>query len=234
DPKSDSCHSLVRGRVATVMDEWLQRGEAELKLEHCLMRGPHRVECIEVGGPTPGSGCGGRGITKAFELVGDPEALHARYDVVLFDVLGDVVCGGFSAPMRSGYAEEVYIVTSGEIRSLYAANNISHAVRNNARNGVRLGGLIGNLRGGSDERALIKQLADAIGSRVLHTIPWDQAVQTAERQRTPCVDFDAKSPAARAFVTLCKRIGGLRAGDLCVPWPLAVGEFQRSFMSEPD
>ncbi|MDI7267271.1 MAG: hypothetical protein QME96_04690 [Myxococcota bacterium] len=231
DPKSDSCHSMVRGRVVTVMDEWLQRGEADLKLEHCLMRGPHGVECIEVGGPTPGSGCGGRGITKAFELVGDPGALRERYDIILFDVLGDVVCGGFSAPMRSGYAEEVYIVTSGEIRSLYAANNISHAVRNNSRNGVRLGGLIGNLRGGSDERKLIGRLAEELGSRVIHHIPRDKAVQAAERKRTPCVEFDAKSPAGRAFAALWERVDRLRAADLCVPRPLAPSEFDRIFLA---
>lgn len=231
DPKSDSCHSLVRGRVVTVMDEWLRRGESELRMEHCLMEGLRGVECIEVGGPTPGSGCGGRGITKAFELIGDAKALRGRYDVVLFDVLGDVVCGGFSAPMRSGYAEEVYIVTSGELRALYAANNISHAVRNNACNGARLGGLIGNLRGGPRERALIRRLADAIGTRVVHCIPRDAAVQAAERARTPCVEFEPRGAASRAFAELRKRLDAVRAADIRVPRPLAPGEFDQLFMS---
>jgi nitrogenase iron protein NifH len=100
DPKADSCYSLIPGPITTVMDEWLEVGESNLKLDHFLMKSNYNVDCIEVGGPTPGSGCGGRGITKALELIGDPQSLRKRYDLILFDVLGDVVCGGFSAPMR--------------------------------------------------------------------------------------------------------------------------------------
>lgn len=230
DPKSDSCHSLVKRRVFTVMEEWLQRGEQDLRLEHCLMKGLHGVDCIEVGGPTPGSGCGGRGITKAFELVGDLETLRGRYDVVLFDVLGDVVCGGFSAPMREGYAREVYIVTSGELRSLYAANNISHAVAKHAGNGVRLGGLIGNMREVPGEQELIQKLADQINSRVIHFIPRDKTIPRAERRRIPCVELDGDSTASRAFVELCDRLNRLDPTRADVPRPLSRSEFDREFM----
>jgi nitrogenase iron protein NifH len=227
DPKADSSYSLVPGRVTTVMDEWLDRGESELKLEHCLLKGRHGVDCIEVGGPTPGSGCGGRGITKAFELVGDPAVLRRRYDVILFDVLGDVVCGGFSAPMREGYAEEVYVVTSGEIRSLFAANNISHAVVKNAPNGVKMGGLIGNLRGIAGETERLEKFAGLINSSVVHTIPRDPAVADAESRRVPVIEFNETSPASEAFLELYDRIASMQPDQLHLPRPLLRSDFDR-------
>ncbi len=227
DPKADSSYSLVPGAVTTVMDEWLERGESALKLEHCLLEGRHGVHCLEVGGPTPGSGCAGRGITKAFELVGNPEVLRQRYDVILFDVLGDVVCGGFSAPMREGYAEEVYVVTSGEIRSLYAANNISHAVVKNAPNGVKMGGLIGNLRGVVGETERLEKFAGLINSNVVHTIPRDPAVAEAESRRVPVIEFDESSPASAAFKRLYDRIAGMKPGRLHLPRPLLRSDFDR-------
>lgn len=231
DPKSDSCYNLVGGRIITVMDEWLRRGEADLRLDHFLMKGAGGVDCIEVGGPAPGSGCGGRGITKAFELVGEPETLGRSYDVVLFDVLGDVVCGGFSAPMRSGYAREVYIVTSEELRSLYAANNISQAVNACARDGVRLCGLVGNLKSGPEGAVMIEKLADAMDSRLLLSIPRDQTVQRAELGRMPCVEFDAACPASLAFSELYQKIVHLKPETMPAVRPLARAEFDELFMS---
>lgn len=229
DPKSDSAFALVNGRITTVMAEWLTRGESELTLEHCLMKGPYGVDCIEAGGPQPGVGCGGRGITKAFELVGDPDDMEKRYDVVLFDVLGDVVCGGFSAPMRSGYSEEVYIVTSGEFRALYAANNISHAVARNAGGGAKLGGIVANLRNVRDEREQIEELARQIGSQVLHMIPRDETVNEAERRRVPLVFHDPDCPASRALEELYERIRDLPPEQLRLPRPLPQARFEDVF-----
>ena len=163
DPKSDSCYTLINEPIRTVMDEWINRGEPDLRLEHCMMHSSCGVDCLEVGGPQPGTGCAGRGITKAFELLGGLESLKKEYDVILLDVLGDVVCGGFSAPMRAGFAEEVYIVTSGEFRALYAANNIAQAVRGNSKNGVRLGGLIFNRREVPDEESHVKNAGQVPG-----------------------------------------------------------------------
>jgi len=231
DPKSDSCYTLIRGPVVTVIDEWIQRGESDLKLEHCLMKSPYGVDCLEVGGPQPGTGCGGRGITKAFELVGDPEALKAKYDVVLFDILGDVVCGGFSAPMRAGYAGEVYIVTSGEIRSLFAANNISQAIRKFSSNGVKMGGLIANLRDNPHEVAAVNTLAAKINSIVIHHIPKDPAVLEAEIKRTPLVDGNVDSPASKAFTELYSRIDSIKSEDMHLPKPLPRSEFDSIFHS---
>ena len=231
DPKADSCYSLVTGPVRTVMDEWLASGEEELRLEHCLMQTEHGVHCLEVGGPTPGTGCGGRGITKAFELIGEAEALRTRYDVVLFDVLGDVVCGGFSAPLRARYANEVYIVTSGELRSLYAANNIAHAVKRFSRDGVRLGGIVANLRDNPREQERVELLARELGSRVLHYVPKDRLVVSAEEARVPLVTFAPHSDITRAYEALHARIDSLGAGELCTPYPLLREEFDELFFS---
>jgi len=231
DPKSDSCYSLVQGPVVTVMERWLEVGDAELSLDSCLMPGRHGVECIEVGGPLPGTGCGGRGITKALELVGDPDALRARYDVILFDVLGDVVCGGFSAPMRSRYGDEVYIVTSGEFRSLFAANNIAQAVRHYARNGVRLAGLIANLRGLDGELDRVEQLALSIGSRVIHALPRDEEIAKAELGRVPVVDGSPSSPAAVALRDLYRKVAELDPNHRTIPRPLTRGELDRIFLT---
>ena len=229
DPKSDSCYSLVDGPIKTVMDEWIQWGESDLTLERCLMYGHEGVHCLEVGGPTPGTGCGGRGITKAFELVGDPDSLRERYDVVLFDVLGDVVCGGFSAPMRANYADEVYIVTSGELRALYAANNIAQAVKMYARNGIRMGGLIANLRGLDDEQARVDDLARSINTRVVHAIPRDQRVGDAEVARQPVVTFDPDCPASKAYGQLFDRLSNLGRDELTIPQPLSRQEFDERY-----
>ncbi len=165
------------------------------------------------------------------ELIGDPQTLRARYDVILFDVLGDVVCGGFSAPMRSGYGDEVYIVTSGEFRSLYAANNISQAVRHYSRNGVRLGGLIANLRGLEREAERVEQLAGSIGTRVVHAIPQDREVARAELERIPVVDGNPSCAAAVALRELGAKIAALAPADLAVPRPLPRGELDRMFLS---
>ena len=224
DPKADSSYSLVSGDVHTVMEQWLEIGEQELTLSDCLLEGREGVDCIEVGGPTPGAGCGGRGITKAFELIG-PAALGGQYDTILFDVLGDVVCGGFSVPMRAGYAEEVYIVTSGEGRALFAANNICWAVRRNARSGARLGGLIGNLRGLEGERELLSGFAAKIGAKVIACIPRDEAIVVAERDRQTVLEHAPDSAASRAFEALFAELGALTDEDTRPPTPLSRQEF---------
>ena len=230
DPKSDSCYSLVSGPVTTVMVRWAEVGETDLRFEDCLMRGAHGVDCVEVGGPIPGSGCGGRGITKALELVGDLAGLAARYDIVLFDVLGDVVSGGFSAPMRARFDNEVYVVTSGEFRSLFAANNICQAVRLHARSGARLGGFIANLRGLDGEAERVDQLAEVVGSHALQHVPHDPAVAAAELAQEPVVVHSPNSPGAVALVELYERISAKDPTDGVVPRPLARADLDEMFL----
>ncbi len=231
DPKSDSCFTLLDGPITTVMEEWTERGEQDLTLEHCLMTTPNGVDCLEVGGPQPGSGCAGRGITKTLEMIGSPTELKNRYDIVLFDVLGDVVCGGFSAPMREGYAQEVYIVTSGEFRSLYAANNIAFGVKKNAINGTRLGGLIANLRNVPEEVEKIEQLAKLLKTRVAGVIPRDDAIGKAELMRRPVVDTDPNCPATKALMKLSETISAIEQSQLVVPAPLPRIEFENLFFN---
>ncbi len=230
DPKADSCFNLVPQReVVTVMERWASLGEADLTLEHCLMKGVDGVDALEVGGPPPGTGCGGRGITKAMELVGDPDELRRRYDVILFDVLGDVVCGGFSAPMRAGYAEEVYIVTSGEYRAMFAANNITQAVKHYARGGVRIGGIVANLRGLDGEVARLEGLAGLVNTRIVQAIPRDQAVNRAEARRQPVGVDEPEAPAALAFDALHAALVATTPADLTIPRPLTRTEFDERF-----
>ena len=161
DPKADSTKNLMGGRrVPTVLDQIRARGD-ELKLEDIVFEGYHGVLCVESGGPTPGVGCAGRGIITAFEKLEELRAFEIyRPDVVLYDVLGDVVCGGFAMPIRGGYAEDVYIVSSGEMMSLYAANNIASAIRNfGARGYAKLKGLILNSKNLENEAEIVERPA---------------------------------------------------------------------------
>lgn len=199
DPKSDSTTSHTGGRrIPTVLDSLRSHG-SDVGLDDLVFRGEDGVWCVEAGGPTPGVGCAGRGIIAAFEKL---DALHAfevyKPDVVLFDVLGDVVCGGFAMPIRGGYADEVYVVTSGEMMSLYAAGNIAAAVRNFRSKGyARFGGLILNAKGFAGEAEKARELADELETRIIATIPRDITVQQAEeRNQTVVAAFPDSGMAA--------------------------------------
>ena len=182
DPKADSTKNLMRGRkIPTVLDSIKQKKDG-LVLEDIVFEGFNGVLCVEAGGPTPGIGCAGRGIITAFEKLAELQAFeYHRPDIVLYDVLGDVVCGGFAMPIRDGYAEDVYIVTSGEMMSLYAAANISSAINQfRSRGYARLKGLLLNARGITDEYELVTKAAREIGTQIVHFIPRDGHVQQAE------------------------------------------------------
>ena len=160
DPKADSTKGLMKGRrIPTVLNQLREKGD-ELKLKDIVFEGYNGVLCVESGGPTPGIGCAGRGIISAFEKLAELEAFETyQPDIVIYDVLGDVVCGGFAMPIREDYAREVFIVSSGEMMALYAADNIAHAVRNFASRGyARLGGLIQNSRNIENEDAIVDQV----------------------------------------------------------------------------
>lgn len=130
DPKHDSCRTLMGDFIPTVLDTWREKNK--LKKEDILFRGFNGVHCLEAGGPVPGMGCAGRGVVKTMEILDELDLFEYDYDYIFFDVLGDVVCGGFAKPIQVGYAEDVYIVTSGEFMSLYAANNIAFALNSMA------------------------------------------------------------------------------------------------------
>ena len=208
DPKADSTKGLMGGRrIPTVLEQLRSKGE-ELTLDDVVFRGYNGVLCVESGGPTPGVGCAGRGIISAFEKLADLEAFETyQPDIVIYDVLGDVVCGGFAMPIRDGYAREVFIVSSGEMMALYAANNIAQAVRNFAGRGyARLGGLILNARNTENERETVAKAAEEIGIDVIQYIPRCGDIQNAEAGGGTVFECLTESPMHQVYNELAQKI----------------------------
>ena len=165
DPKADSTKNLMNGeKITSVLDAIREKGEGNITPEDVLFQGYGGVWCVEAGGPTPGIGCAGRGIITAFEKLEESGAYEiCRPDIILYDVLGDVVCGGFAMPIRGGYARNVFIVTSGEMMSLYAASNIASAVKNFGKRGyAQYSGVILNSRNIENEEVLVKKALEEI------------------------------------------------------------------------
>ena len=206
DPKNDSTRLLL-GRICkeTVLDiEREKKGTAQLS--DIVHTGWHDIKCIEAGGPDPGVGCAGRGIIVALERL---KTLHAieDEDIVLYDVLGDVVCGGFAVPIREGYATEIYIVSSGELMSLYAANNIAKGVaRFAARGSVRLGGIIGNSRNVAREEELLTAFAERLNTRLIAFVPRAQVVHAAEIRRKTVIEYAPEDAQAEIYRALARAI----------------------------
>ncbi len=208
DPKADSTCGHVDGRQLPTILDVLKLKKDSVTIEDIVFEGDQDVLCTECGGPTPGIGCAGRGIISAFELL---EKLHVfeqkRPDIVLYDVLGDVVCGGFAMLLRNGYAEEVYIVTSGEKMSLFAARNIAMAVDQfKGRGYARLSGLILNARGVPDEAAVVQALADEIGTDVIAQIPRDMTIQQCEEMNKTVISGAPDSHLAVIYSALAEKI----------------------------
>lgn len=208
DPKADSTGTLMGGTRIPPILEVIREKKNDLVLEDIVFSGYRGVLCAESGGPTPGVGCAGRGIIAAFNALESLDAfeVHAP-DFVLYDVLGDVVCGGFAMPMRNGYAEEIYVVTSGEKMSLFAAFNIALAVDQFKERGyARLGGVIQNSRGIPDEDTLVKSAAADMDSRVVITIPRDNAVQRCEARNVTVVEGEPDSEMAQVYRRLAQLV----------------------------
>lgn len=206
DPKADSTSAHLGGaRQATILDTIREKGE-DFPLDHIVREGADGVLCAECGGPVPGAGCAGRGIVTAFETLKAHNAYEIyKPDVLLYDVLGDVVCGGFAMPLRSGYARDVFIVTSGEKMALYAAANIALAIDNfKGRNYARLSGLIQNSRSVKDEALLVAEMAEELHVPVTGILPRDGLVQLAEEQNTTVVSAFPDSELAKTYRALAK------------------------------
>ena len=206
DPKADSTRAVAGRRIPTVLET--MRDNLDPELEDIVFEGRDGVMCVECGGPRPGVGCAGRGIIAAFEQLEDLDMIGAyKPDVILYDVLGDVVCGGFAMPIRNGYARDVFVVTSGEMMSLYAASNISYAVNDLTNDGyARLGGLIQNSRGVRDEDSLVDRAAEEMGTTVIHRLPRDPAVQRCEDRGTTVVDGEPDSAMAVSYRELAEKL----------------------------
>ena len=208
DPKADSTKNLMNGKfIPTVLEVMNQKGD-DTKLEDIVFEGYNGVLCVEAGGPTPGVGCAGRGIIAAFEKLEELKAFEFyQPDIVIYDVLGDVVCGWFSMPIRYGYAEEVYIVTSGEMMSMYAASNISTAINQFKNRGyARLKGLILNAKNVENEVELVEKLATEIDSQIFHYIPRDKDVQLSENDGKTVIEKIKESQMANVYLELATKL----------------------------
>lgn len=206
DPKADSTKNLLSGKKIDTVLEVLKNKGPRTTLDDVIVTGSGGVLCVEAGGPTPGTGCAGRGIITAFEKLETLRAFEIyRPDIVLYDVLGDVVCGGFAAPIRNGYARDVFVVSSGEMMSLYAADNIAKAVRNfGVRGYARLGGLILNSRNVKDELSIVQRAAAEMAMEIIEVIPRCGLVQDAENMGKTVVDAFPQSEMARQYLRLAE------------------------------
>ena len=207
DPKADSTINLLGGEpLRPVMNFMREEDEEPDELAQISKEGYGGILCIETGGPTPGLGCAGRGIIATFQLLEDMDLFaHYKPDVVLYDVLGDVVCGGFAAPIREGYAEKVLIVTSGEKMALYAANNISSAVRNfEDRSYARVFGIVLNHRNVEDEMEKVQAFSEKIGVPIVGEVPRSDEIIRWEDQGKTVIEGNPDSEISKCFFDLAE------------------------------
>lgn len=214
DPKADSTINLTGGKAVTPVMTCLKEHGACSSLEQIVVRGFNGILCVEAGGPTPGLGCAGRGIITVFNVLEDLNAFDAyRPDFVLFDVLGDVVCGGFAMPLRDGYADEVVIITSGEKMALFAAQNIKTALDNFAqRNYATLRGIILNRRNVEDEERLVSAFAEKAGVPIIGDIPRDKNIQRYEHQNKTVIQGNSDLAVSKTLMAIAAHLadGGVQ------------------------
>ena len=207
DPKADSTINLLGGEpLRPVMNFMREEDEEPDELAQISKVGYGGILCIETGGPTPGLGCAGRGIIATFQLLKDMELFeNYKPDVVLYDVLGDVVCGGFAAPIREGYADKVLIVTSGEKMALYAANNISSAVRNfEDRSYAKVFGIVLNHRNVENEKEKVQAVSDKIGVPIVGEVMRSDDIIHWEEQGKTVIEGDPTSEISKCFFDLAE------------------------------
>jgi len=207
DPKHDSTRLLTGGvSIETVLDYRRDEGDNATDLSRVLIEGRYGIGCVEAGGPRPGVGCAGRGIISSFEFLERFKAKNA-YDTIVYDVLGDVVCGGFAVPVRREYADAIFLVTSGEYMALYAANNILRGIFSyDGTSERRVAGIIYNERRLPDEDARVQRFAQAVGLPVLVKIPRSDAFASAERNHMPILDLEGYEAEKTAFRRLASSI----------------------------
>ena len=231
DPKADSTRLILHSKAqTTVMHLAAEAGSVEdLELEDVLSVGFGGVKCVESGGPEPGVGCAGRGVITAINFLEEEGAYDEDLDFVFYDVLGDVVCGGFAMPIRENKAQEIYIVCSGEMMAMYAANNISKGIVKYANSGgVRLAGLICNRRNTDREDELIMALAARLGTTMIHFVPRDNAVQHAEIRRMTMVEYDPTHKQADEYRQLANKI--VNNTNFVIPTPIEMEELEDLLM----
>ena len=231
DPKADSTRLILHAKAqTTIMSLAAEAGSVEdLELEDVLKVGYGGIKCVESGGPEPGVGCAGRGVITAINFLEEEGAYDDELDFVFYDVLGDVVCGGFAMPIRENKAQEIYIVVSGEMMAMYAANNIAKGIVKYANSGsVRLAGLICNSRNTAREDELISALAAKIGTTMIHFIPRDNVVQRAEIRRMTVIEYDPTAKQADEYRALATKIRDNK--NFIIPTPITMDELEELMM----
>ena len=208
DPKADSTVNLHGGRPIPAVLDIVREKKDDFGLSDMTALGYKGIVCVEAGGPTPGLGCAGRGIIAALEKLEQKGAYEVyKPDVVLYDVLGDVVCGGFSMPMREGYADKVFIVTSGESMAIHAAANIAMAIDNFRDRGyAALGGLILNRRNVRNEDAKVEELAEEFSTKVVGALDRSSLVTDAEELSKTVIEAFPASDMAGEYRTLARAV----------------------------
>lgn len=207
DPKADSTRLLLGGLAQKIVLDTLREAGEDIDLDDILKEGFKGTRCVESGGPEPGVGCAGRGIITSIGLLERLGAYTDDLDYVFYDVLGDVVCGGFAMPIREGKAKEIYIVASGEMMALYAANNISKGIARYAKQGgVRLGGIICNSRNVDREIDLVRAFAEELGTQLIHFVPRDNEVQRAEIRKKTVIEHKPECNQADEYRELARKI----------------------------
>ncbi len=224
DPKSDMTRNLIGKRIPTVLDLFRSKGADKMEPEDVVFKGFNGVYCIEAGGPEPGVGCAGRGVITAVDMLDRLGVFNdIEPDTVIYDVLGDVVCGGFAMPLRQGLADDVYIVTTCDPMAIYAANNICKGIKRFAnRSAVTLGGIIYNGRSVVDEPSIVEGLADRLGTKVLGRVPMSLLVPRAELRRKTVIEYAPDSEIADTFRDLATAI--CENKDRVMPDPLSDDE----------
>ena len=226
DPKADSTRLILNCKAqVTVLHLAAEMGSVEdLELEDVMLDGFEGIKCVESGGPEPGVGCAGRGIITSINFL-EEEGAYEDLEFVSYDVLGDVVCGGFAMPIREGKAQEIYIVTSGEMMAMYAANNIARGILKYAHTGgVRLGGLICNSRNVNKEIDLIEELAERLNTQMLHFVPRSKMVQEAELRRQTVIQYAPECDQAEEYRQLGNKI--VANEKLTIPTPIDNDELE--------
>lgn len=231
DPKADSTRLILHAKAQnSIMQMASDAGSVEdLELEDVLKVGYKDVKCVESGGPEPGVGCAGRGVITAINFLEEEGAYTDDLDFVFYDVLGDVVCGGFAMPIRENKAQEIYIVCSGEMMAMYAANNIAKGIVKYANSGsVRLAGLICNSRQCAREDELIMELAARLGTTMIHFVPRDNVVQRAEIRRMTVIEYEPTAKQADEYRALAKKIHENK--NFIIPTPITMDELEDLLM----
>jgi nitrogenase iron protein NifH len=227
DPKADSTRLILHAKAQdTVLSLAAAAGSVEdLEIEDVMKIGYKDIRCVESGGPEPGVGCAGRGVITSINFL-EENGAYDGVDYVSYDVLGDVVCGGFAMPIRENKAQEIYIVMSGEMMALYAANNISKGILKYAHSGgVRLGGLVCNERQTDRELDLAEAMAKKLGTKLIHFVPRDNIVQHAELRRMTVIEYAPESKQADEYRSLATKIHE-NGGKGTIPTPITMEELE--------